>query len=185
MDCSNPLKSKPTNQSTIAGEIDAYKAEVHNSVFSEPLDYWKNSNLKLLKGISESVFVIPASSAEPERHNSAADLTITDLRKGSTNKLLKSQTRKRNCSKVEDQTSIKTHNNATDNALKKAEIRFATSIAAQAPFLTSDHFVSCCSHRFSQEKSQNPLIDFKCRRTKCAALIEECDFQINHRIFER
>ena len=80
MDFSNPMESNPINKSTIDEEIDVYKAEVHHSVFNEPLDYWKNSNLKHLKGIAESVFVIPASSAEPERHNSSAGLTITDLR---------------------------------------------------------------------------------------------------------
>ncbi|MEN2499057.1 MAG: hypothetical protein MHMPM18_003301 [Marteilia pararefringens] len=52
----------------------------------------------------------------------------------------KSHIRQRNCSKAGDQPSKKTHIIATDNALKKAEIRFATSIAVHAPFLTSDHF---------------------------------------------
>ncbi|MEN2500726.1 MAG: hypothetical protein MHMPM18_004877 [Marteilia pararefringens] len=65
----------------------------------------------------------------------------------------KTKSDQRNCSKVGDQPSMKTHIIATDNALKKAEIRFATSIAVHAPFLTSDHFGELLQSSVCTEKN--------------------------------
>ena len=80
MDDVNQKVLLPKSKSTIESEIEAYKTESLNSKFKNPLDYWKNSNFEILKSIAYSVFVIPASSAEPERHNSSAGLTMTELR---------------------------------------------------------------------------------------------------------
>ena len=48
--------------------------------FDDPLKFWRNSKLAKLKSVARRIFVIPASSAEPERHNSAAGNTLTSLR---------------------------------------------------------------------------------------------------------
>ena len=65
---------------TLLDEIDQYKTMTDIQFFNEPLDFWKNSKLEKLKFLAVKVFAIPASSSEPERHNSSAGLTIDDLR---------------------------------------------------------------------------------------------------------
>ena len=42
--------------------------------------YWRQSSHVNLKSIAASVFCIPVSSAEPERHNSAAGNSVTAMR---------------------------------------------------------------------------------------------------------
>lgn len=65
---------------TLENEVKAYNEMVINTDFDNPLTFWKNTDFNILRKIAKKVFVIPASSAEPERHNSAGGNTISHLR---------------------------------------------------------------------------------------------------------
>ena len=64
----------------VFGEYDQFLKEKIAKVYANPLDYWKESSHKKLAKVAAGVYCIPASSAEPERHNSAAGATITKMR---------------------------------------------------------------------------------------------------------
>ena len=73
---------------TINDEFAKYQETKVKKVYQNPLDFWReNSNsMPILAKASMSIYCVPASSAEPERHCSAAGLTITDLRSNLTTK---------------------------------------------------------------------------------------------------
>lgn len=75
------VPSKKPKQETacdrLINEYQKFKACTISKKYENPLDYWKNSEFYMLKLISKSVFVVQASSAEPERHNSAAGQIVT------------------------------------------------------------------------------------------------------------
>ena len=56
------------------------------TVYNDPLRFWYEvkSKFPILSNVARSIFAIPASSAEPERHCSSAGLTLTDLRSSIT-----------------------------------------------------------------------------------------------------
>ena len=73
-------KDNLLNKSSTLDEYDLYLKETISRRFENPLEYWKDSQHKKLSKVACSIFCIPCSSAEPERHNSAAGKTITALR---------------------------------------------------------------------------------------------------------
>ena len=64
----------------ILDEYRNFKNEKISTKYEDPLVYWKHSSFKNLKHLAASIYCIPVSSAEPERHNSAAGLTVTPMR---------------------------------------------------------------------------------------------------------
>lgn len=69
-----------TQQCKFLEEYEKFVREPNTMKFENPLDYWKCSVHTHLAKVACSVFCIPCSSAEPERHNSAAGNTVTALR---------------------------------------------------------------------------------------------------------
>ena len=76
------IKNSPISKTahSIWTELSEYKEMGITDKIDSPLTFWKNSNFKLLAKVACSAFSVTASSAEPERHNSHAGLTLTDLR---------------------------------------------------------------------------------------------------------
>ena len=69
-----------TEKKSLEVEIDEFIKSTITTKFNDPLDFWRTSEHFTLKKIAFKIFNIPAASAEPERHNSAAGLNMTDLR---------------------------------------------------------------------------------------------------------
>ena len=70
----------PLEVNSLSKEYELFKKEPIAKFFENPLEYWKCSNFAKLKNIARSIYCIPVSSAEPERHNSAAGNTVTAVR---------------------------------------------------------------------------------------------------------
>ena len=79
MDSSGSTNDPILLEKSISDEIIEYQ-QMKPGKFSDPIEFWKGSNLSKLKKIALFTFSATSSSAEPERHNSHAGLTITDLR---------------------------------------------------------------------------------------------------------
>ena len=77
-------------QQSIMTDLKEYISIKITCDYGEPLEFWKNSNLLHLQKVAQLVFSKPASSAEPERHNSSAGLTMTELRNRLSQKNLES-----------------------------------------------------------------------------------------------
>lgn len=78
----DPLDEEPKKEKTISPILEQYyefKKMKIDKVYDNPAEFWKDkkTNLSLL---AKSVYVIQASSSEPERHNSFAGSMITDKR---------------------------------------------------------------------------------------------------------
>lgn len=79
MDSGESPEAPQVSEKSIFDEIVEYQ-QMKSPKYSEPIEFWKASKFIKLKKIALSVFSVTSSSAEPERHNSHAGLTITDLR---------------------------------------------------------------------------------------------------------
>lgn len=66
--------------SLIEKEIQNYLHEPVSKVYDDPLIYWSQCNYSNLKNLARSIYSIPASSAECERHASRAGLTLQKIR---------------------------------------------------------------------------------------------------------
>ena len=75
-----PKRPKVAKQS-IVSEYREFQQSQIDQEYQNPLEFWKDSqqypNLQIF---SKFVFSVQARSAEPERHNSSAGLTFTELR---------------------------------------------------------------------------------------------------------
>lgn len=69
-----------TNITLIEKEISSYLNEPVSIIYEDPLVYWNHSGYSNLKHLARSVYSIPASSAECERHASRAGLTLQTIR---------------------------------------------------------------------------------------------------------
>ena len=67
-------------QKSLEQELHEYMKMTVDQDFDDPFIFWRDSKLVKLKFAARRIFAVPASSAEPERHNSAAGNTLTSLR---------------------------------------------------------------------------------------------------------
>ena len=71
------------NQISKPNIVSEYRQFLNSKIFNvydNPLLFWRDSKYDNFKKVAASIFCIPVSSAEPERHNSAAGNTITPMR---------------------------------------------------------------------------------------------------------
>lgn len=78
------LEIQPKQSKESARSIyDDYKKFIdtpNKIVFENPMEYWNKSEFILLKNLAASIYCTQASSAEAERHNSAAGMMVTPTR---------------------------------------------------------------------------------------------------------
>ena len=71
---------KASPQKSVVEEYREFVQSKVTSVYEDPLLYWKDSEFEKLKYVAAAIFCVPVSSAEPERHNSAAGNIVTSIR---------------------------------------------------------------------------------------------------------
>ena len=80
MDDVEPDPKTPALSKSIFDEYCTFLSQKPDKVFENPLEFWSSEEDGLLKTLAISIFCTQASSAEPERHNSAAGLMMSPLR---------------------------------------------------------------------------------------------------------
>lgn len=80
MDDVQPEPKTPALSKSIFDEYFNFLSNKPEKVFENPLEFWAFAEDGLLKKLAVSIYVTQASSAEPERHNSAAGLMMSPLR---------------------------------------------------------------------------------------------------------
>ena len=80
VDKPNSKIAKKTEKNDIIAEYRKFVALEISEIYNNPLDFWRDSSFGHLKNAAKAIFVIQASSAEPERHNSAAGNMLTSKR---------------------------------------------------------------------------------------------------------